>query len=202
MEAGLQAELEARKKQYEYYNGIENPRGKAFIPEELYKRLSAKSGEIHKGDILITGGGSIGLPFIVPSDEPIYVKDADLLCIVKNDSFLSEYLFYFFHTNRFKNYLQSITHDAAIAHYTISQILETPVPLPPIEKQYEIISVLNKFHDLCNGFESGLPAEIEARHKQYEYYRDKLLTFERGVLSETKMRVTEKLKDFFVRYFD
>lgn len=165
-----------------YYNGIENPRGKAYISEELYKKLSAKSGEIHKGDILITGGGSIGLPYIVPTSEPMYVKDADLLCIVKNECFISEYLFYYFHTTKFRAYLQSITHDATIAHYTISQILATPIPLPPIEKQQEIVNILSKFHNLCNDFKAGLPAEIEAHHKQYEYYRDKLLTFERKVV--------------------
>ena len=49
------------------------------------KKLSEKSGKIMKDDILITGGGSIGIPYIVPTNDPIYVKDADLLCIQKSD---------------------------------------------------------------------------------------------------------------------
>ena len=50
-------------------------------------------------------------------------------------------------------------------------------PIPPIEKQREIVAILDRFDVLCNDISAGLPAEIEARRKQYEYYRDKLLTF-------------------------
>ena len=51
------------------------------------------------------------------------------------------------------------------------------IPLPDLEEQKRIIGILDKLFDLCNSMFSGLPAEIEARQKQYEYYRDKLLTF-------------------------
>ena len=51
------------------------------------------------------------------------------------------------------------------------------IPLPDLEEQKRIIGILDKLFDLCNSMISGLPAEIEARQKQYEYYRDKLLTF-------------------------
>ena len=52
-----------------------------------------------------------------------------------------------------------------------------PVPVPPIEEQRRIVDILDRFEKLCNDISDGLPAEIEARQKQYEYYRDKLLTF-------------------------
>ncbi len=51
------------------------------------------------------------------------------------------------------------------------------VPIPPIAEQKRIVAVLDRFHALCNDLSSGLPAEIKARNKQYEYYRDKLLSF-------------------------
>lgn len=51
------------------------------------------------------------------------------------------------------------------------------IPVPPLEEQKRIVSILDRFDTLCNDLSSGLPAEIEARKKQYEYYRDKLLTF-------------------------
>ena len=51
------------------------------------------------------------------------------------------------------------------------------VPLLPIERQQRIVEILDRFDTLCNDLTSGLPAEIEARRKQYEYYRDKLLSF-------------------------
>ena len=51
-----------------------------------------------------------------------------------------------------------------------------------VEKQEEIVSILDRFDALCNDISAGLPAEIEARQKQYEYYRDKLLTFKEASL--------------------
>ena len=53
-----------------------------------------------------------------------------------------------------------------------------PIPLPSIKEQERIVGILDRFDALCNDLTAGLPAEIEARQKQYEYYRDKLLTFQ------------------------
>lgn len=58
-----------------------------------------------------------------------------------------------------------------------SLILDSLIPVPPLEVQQRIVDILDRFNTLCNDITSGLPAEIEARQKQYEYYRDKLLTF-------------------------
>ena len=177
------------------FNGVENSRGKAYISFDLYKRLSAKSGKIMKDDILITGGGTIGIPYVVPSDEPIYVKDADLLCIQKSKEFNSRFLYHYFLSTEFRKYLENITHNATIAHYTISQIENTPVPLPPLDVQSRIVNVLDNFEKICSDLNIGLPAEIEARQKQYEYYRDKLLTFaETGntILNGTERNGTER----------
>lgn len=52
-----------------------------------------------------------------------------------------------------------------------------PIPVPPLSEQQRIVDILDRFDALCNDITNGLPAEIEARKKQYEYYRDKLLTF-------------------------
>ena len=55
------------------------------------------------------------------------------------------------------------------------------IPIPKFEIQEKIVKILDKFNKLCNDLSEGLPAEIEARQKQYVYYRDKLLTFKEKI---------------------
>ncbi len=59
-----------------------------------------------------------------------------------------------------------------------SLILSTIIPLPSLDRQREIVDLLDQFDRICKDLSDGLPAEIEARRQQYEYYRDTLLTFE------------------------
>ena len=65
-----------------------------------------------------------------------------------------------------------------VVHSSVPAIKEIEIPLPPIEEQERIVKILDRFDKLCNDISEGLPAEIEARQKQYEYYRDKLLSFD------------------------
>lgn len=81
-------------------NGTENE--KAFISEELYEKLSAVSGKLEKGDILVTGGGSVGKPYIVPNNEPLYTKDADLLWVKNNEKLVPYFIYTFFFSPAFQ----------------------------------------------------------------------------------------------------
>jgi type I restriction enzyme S subunit len=58
-----------------------------------------------------------------------------------------------------------------------SSIMKFKIPIPPIAEQERIVGILDKFDKLVNDISEGLPAEIQARHKQYEYYRNELLNF-------------------------
>ena len=60
---------------------------------------------------------------------------------------------------------------------TGGQVKDLEISLPPLEDQERIVNILDRFDKLTNDINEGLPAEIEARKKQYEYYRDKLLNF-------------------------
>ena len=60
---------------------------------------------------------------------------------------------------------------------SVARLEKIILPVPPLEQQQRIVDILDRFETLCNDISSGLPAEIEMRQKQYEYYRDKLLTF-------------------------
>ena len=86
------------------FNRVKNTREDAFISNELYEKLSLKSGKLQKDDILVTGGGTIGIPYVVPTDEPLYFKDADLLCIKKSKQLNSKFLYHYFLTTKFRVY--------------------------------------------------------------------------------------------------
>ena len=125
-------------------NGTENE--KAFISEELYEKLSAVSGKLEKGDVLVTGGGSVGKPYIVPNNEPLYTKDADLLWIKNNENLDPYFVYTFFFSPTFTDYLNSVSHVGTIAHYTITQLGETPITLPCVSEQQKMsLYILSNF---------------------------------------------------------
>lgn len=66
-----------------------------------------------------------------------------------------------------------------VVHTNVPSLKEIIIPIPPIEEQNRIVEILDRFDTLTNDLTTGLPAEIEKRRQQYEYYRDKLLTFKR-----------------------
>ena len=67
----------------------------------------------------------------------------------------------------------------AVQNLNVDIVKSLEIPIPPLPEQRRIVAILDKFETLVNDLSVGLPAELEARRKQYEYYRDKLLTFDR-----------------------
>ena len=128
------------------FKGTENE--KAFISLDLYEELARSSGKLEKNDILITGGGSIGIPYIVPENKPLYSKDADLIWIKHSDNHDSRYLYAYFTSDKFRRYLSGISHTGTIAHYTIEQVKDTPVSLPSIDEQRTIGEFLCNLNNL------------------------------------------------------
>lgn len=127
------------------FKGTKND--KAYISFDLYNQLVKSSGKLEKNDILITGGGSIGTPYIVPDNQPLYSKDADLIWIKHSSNFDSRYLYIYFTTDIFKGYLHSISHTGTIAHYTIEQVKDTPVTLPMIDEQRQIGNYISRLNN-------------------------------------------------------
>lgn len=66
----------------------------------------------------------------------------------------------------------------SVPHLKVADLLNVKIPIPSLSEQGSIVHILDRFDKLCNDISEGLPAEIEARQKQYAYYRDKLLSFE------------------------
>ena len=92
----------------------------------------------------------------------------------------AKYLVYYFHSSMFFLQKKKLAHGTKVIEVTPSDLLDVKIPVPPLEVQRQIVQILDRFDALCNDLTQGLPAEIEARRKQYEYYRDQLLTFKRA----------------------
>lgn len=95
----------------------------------------------------------------------------------KTDDLLPEYCAYCFTTDNFRDYVTKHCAFTTRALLTGNTISEYQIAIPSIDVQRRIVNVLNNFETICSDLDIGLPAEIEARQRQYEYYRDLLLTF-------------------------
>lgn len=90
---------------------------------------------------------------------------------IDNKELDTKYLYYCLEGKKY-NVPQS-----GIPQLTAPTLKKVIIPVPSLKEQQRIVDILDRFYKLCNDISEGLPAEIEARQKQYEYYRDKLLTF-------------------------
>ena len=131
------------------FKGTEN--SKAFISPKLFKKLSAKSGAVEKGDLLVTGGGSIGIAYLIDSNDPLYFKDADLLWLKNRSGISGYYLYTFFVSQPFRKYVNSISHVGTISHYTIEQAKVTPINVPTPREQTKIGEYFQELDALIAG---------------------------------------------------
>ena len=132
----------------------------------------------HIGEIVAVARSGASAGFVSYWDEPIFITDG-FGYEVKKEVAIPKYLYYVLKNKEIE--LNGMKRGAGVPHVSGERLGEINLPVPPIEEQKRIISILDRFDSICNDLTSGLPAEIEARQKQYEYYRDKLLTFkERG----------------------
>lgn len=102
-------------------------------------------------------------------------------CILRADRniLLPKFLFFSMTTSTFKIYLSNNLTLGNYPSISNSALMGYEIPVPPIAEQQKIVSILDRFDTLTNDLTSGLPAEMEKRRQQYEFYRDKLLTFKR-----------------------
>ena len=90
-----------------------------------------------------------------------------------------KYIAYFFSSESFNNQKKTFVTGTKVMRVSDRSMSKISIPIPSMEEQKRIVDILDKFKTLVNDISEGLPAEIVARRQQYEYYRDKLLTFKR-----------------------
>ena len=209
LEAELEAELDCRKRQYEYYRdkllSFDNVGG-----QEVEWKTLGELAEIGTGSSNTKDGLSEGLyPFYTRGQEVLrkneyefddeaiitagdgvgvgkvihYVKGKYALhqraYRFKPGDLLNARFLYFYMTSTFYKYVCGNSVSSSVSSLRKPRLLKYPIPLLPMQEQIRIVSILDRFESLTTSLQSGLPAEIAARRQQYEHYRDKLLTFKR-----------------------
>ena len=155
-----------------YKIGTFGKKADAYISKETFDEYRSKYSFPKKGDVLISAAGTIGRT-VVYDGKPAYFQDSNIVWIDNNESVvLNSYLRYCYELKPWK-----VSSGGTIQRLYNDNIAKAVIAVPPIEEQKRIVSILDRFDAISNDLTSGLPAEIEARQKQYEYYRDKLLTF-------------------------
>lgn len=229
--AELQAELQARQEQYEYYrnklltfNGIGGViwmkmseigtfvRGKRFVRTDivndgvpcihygdmytyyglyatkskgmLRNELASKMRYAQKNDVVIVAAGEnkedIGIGMAWLGDEPAAVHDA---CFIFKSDLYPQYVSHYLRTKYYHKQIVKHVSEGKICSISAKGLGNAIIPIPPYEEQVRIATLLNKFDALVSDLVQGLPAEIAAVQEQYEYYRNKLLSFPKYKLS-------------------
>ena len=210
LEAELEAELDCRKRQYEYYRNqllsldviireqgldkveykalsevAEIRRGKRLVKSELstsgnyavYQNSMIPLGyysksNVSEGTTFVISAGSAGE--IGYSPNRFWAAD-DVYYFIFNDGVCSKYVYYFLLIKQ-----QSIKRQvrrASVPRLSKTAFEKLKIPIPPLAEQHRIVSILDKFEALTTSISEGLPKEIALRRKQYEYYRNQLLSF-------------------------
>lgn len=206
LERQLEAELEARKKQYTYYRDqllsfkddksvewkalgeiSEIHRGVRVVRNELeetgkipvFQNSLKPLGYYNKyncpsdSSFVISAGAAGDIGF---SSVAFWAAD-DCLVLNNLQDISQKFLFYCLEAK--SKIIKSKVRRASIPRLSKKAIEDLVIPIPSLSEQRRIVSILDRFESFVNDISSGLPAEIKARHQQYEYYRDQLLSFKR-----------------------
>ncbi len=126
------------------------------------------------GETISIAGSGAHAGFVSYWDRPVFLSDSFSIA-PNHETLITKFVFYFLQSKQ--RIIHGKKRGAGVPHVYAKDISNLRIPIPPIEVQREIVSILDRYDALVNDVTSGLPAEIKARRKQYEYYRNKLLTF-------------------------
>lgn len=143
--------------------------------------LINKRANLESGLLLFasTGTGTVGRMAIIQEYNNDWGISETLYAIKVNENIiLTSFLLHYLYSASAKSQFEPKISKGSVPHLKVKDLENVKVPIISIEEQTRIVSILDRFDKLCNDISEGLPTEIEARRKQYEYYRDKLLSFE------------------------
>jgi type I restriction enzyme S subunit len=154
---------------------------KSFLSEELVKSKNLRIAD--NGDVVIVAAGEtiedIGMGTAWLGDEGVVIHDA---CFSYKSKLNPKYIAYFTRSKQFHDQIKKHISSGKISSINAIGLGKALIPIPSPEEQERIVTILDKFDVLTTSISEGLPMEIKLRKKQYEYYRDMLLTFPKDIL--------------------
>lgn len=184
-----------------YYVTIREIRGGRIIPTDKTDRINDEAlalcnnrSNLEIGDVLFSGTGTIGeTAVIVEHPQNWNIKEGVYAIKPNKKRILPKFLRYLLTATYIKTAYMKKVAGGTVKSIPMGELkkLKIPIPYPEdneksLAEQQRIVDILDRFDKLCNDISEGLPAEIEARQKQYEYYRDKLLTFKKKEAAENE----------------
>lgn len=172
-----------------YYITIREIHGGRIVPSEKTDRINDEAlclcnnrSNLEVGDVLFSGTGTIGETAVI-SEEPSNWNIKEGVYTIKPDQakIVPQFLRYLLTSEQMKTAYMKKVAGGTVKSIPMAEMRKLLIPVPSIDEQKRIVLLLSRFDTLCNDLKEGLPAEIEARQRQYEYYRDRLLTFKEAV---------------------
>lgn len=157
---------------------IENPAGEIRVFAGGKTVINAKLDDIPNANITTAPAvlvQSRGVIDVIYYDKPFTFKN-EMWAYTTENKTTTKFLYHIL-KNNVKVFREAASGMGALPQISLPVTENFVIPIPPIDVQERIVNVLDNFECLCADLNIGLPAEIEARHKQYEYYRNRLLTF-------------------------
>lgn len=150
-----------------------------MITEDVISLINKRAClETHDVLFASTGTGTVGRMAVIENYQNNWAVSETMYCLKpKKDIINPYYLMYVLYAESSRAQFEPKISKGSVPHLKVRDLLNVKIPVPNIEEQQRIVDILDRFDSLCNDISIGLPAEIEARQKQYEFYRDKLLSF-------------------------
>jgi type I restriction enzyme S subunit len=155
-------------------NGTINYDNAYLISEKEFDAINQRS-KVDLWDLLFTMIGTVGEVGMIGDEPDFAIKNVGL--IKTGDELLSRFLKYYLTTSTVKKYVENNRSKGSQMFLALGKLRNLPIPILERKSMQEIVDLLSHFDDICTDIFSCIPAEIEARQKQYEYYRNKLLSF-------------------------